>query len=96
MRAGHRGIFDDGHRRFVGSEHDVAVGAGLGQIRRIRLAGIGFGELRRRNGSDGAGKRPRISVGATATPALLPAVSDQARRCAPGDIQGFGIPPPVC
>ena len=31
MRAGHRGVFDDGHRRLVGAEHDVAVGAGFGQ-----------------------------------------------------------------
>jgi hypothetical protein len=56
MRAGHRGIFDDRHRRFLGPEHDIAVRAGLGEFRRIRLAGVGFGELRRRNGSEGAGE----------------------------------------
>ena len=28
----HRGIFDDGHRRFVRAKHDVAVGPGLRQV----------------------------------------------------------------
>src|SRR5215472_1756146 len=32
MRAGHRGIFDDGHRRLVGPDHDVAVRPRIGKI----------------------------------------------------------------
>jgi hypothetical protein len=43
MRARHRGIFDDGHWRFVGPDHDVAVRPGIGQIgRRGVVVGAGL------------------------------------------------------
>ena len=50
VRAGHRGIFDDGHRRLVGTEHDIAVGTGFRQIRRV---GTGSSSARARRGETG-------------------------------------------
>src|ERR1700683_3457431 len=64
VRTGHRGVFDDGNRRFVGAENDIAVRADLCEFRLVgfRVGLCRGGKAQGRYGAkEGGGRKSRES-----------------------------------